>query len=254
GAGLVDVGAAAASEVAVVPASLAFGRAARPGWFARETVVIRNISTRRVAVSLFTRRTGAAARIRIDAVPARVQLRPGTAASVTVTARALGSVPRSGLVTGTLRLDTGGGPPLRVPWAIPLGPAPDDLVGAPVLSPPAGTPAPKGRDRRGPPSFKASDTAPAVVTVRVGRLSTAGNRVNVQPLLRLDLELATAAGKPLGVLTRLRDVLPGRYTFGLTGRGPRGGRLAKGVYRLRLVPVRPDGTEASAKSLEFRIK
>ena len=38
-------------------------------------------------------------------------------------------------------------------------------------------------------------------------------------------------------MTRLRDVLPGRYAFGLTGRGPRGGALAKGPYRLRVLAV-----------------
>ena len=39
----------------------------------------------------------------------------------------------------------------------------------------------------------------------------------------------------LGLLARLRDVLPGQYAFGLTGRGPDGLRLEPGPYRLRLV-------------------
>jgi len=52
---------------------------------------------------------------------------------------------------------------------------------------------------------------------------------------------------------RLRDVLPGRYAFGLTGRGPRGGALAKGPYRLRVLAVPPDGP-AEAETVTFRIR
>jgi hypothetical protein len=48
-------------------------------------------------------------------------------------------------------------------------------------------------------------------------------------------------------------VLPGRYAFGLTGRGPRGGALAKGAYRLRVLAVPPDGP-AEAETVNFRIR
>ena len=54
-------------------------------------------------------------------------------------------------------------------------------------------------------------------------------------------------------MARLRDVLPGRYAFGLTGRGPRGGPLAKGPYRLRVLAVPPDGP-AEAETVTFRIR
>ena len=74
----------------------------------------------------------------------------------------------------------------------------------------------------------------------------AGRR-QLRPLARLDVEL-WRAGSVLGLLARLRDVLPGRYAFGLTGRGPRGGRLARGTYRLRVVALPPDG-RAEAKSV-----
>ena len=50
----------------------------------------------------------------------------------------------------------------------------------------------------------------------------------------LELELWTARGKRLGVLAHLRDLLPGRYAFGLTGRGPDGKELRPGRYVLRL--------------------
>ena len=53
-------------------------------------------------------------------------------------------------------------------------------------------------------------------------------------MLRLDVELRTAKGKRLGLLARLRDLLPGRYAFGLTGPRPGGSVLAPGRYRLRV--------------------
>jgi hypothetical protein len=55
------------------------------------------------------------------------------------------------------------------------------------------------------------------------------------------------------VLARLRDVLPGRYAFGLTGRGPRGASLARGAYTLRIVALPPDGP-AEAEVVGFRIR
>jgi hypothetical protein len=74
----------------------------------------------------------------------------------------------------------------------------------------------------------------------------------VRPLSQLDVDL-WRGGERIGLLARLRDVLPGRYAFGLTGRGPRGGPLARGLYRLRVVARPPDGP-AEAKSVGFRIR
>ena len=54
-------------------------------------------------------------------------------------------------------------------------------------------------------------------------------------MARLDVVLWRADGTQVGTLARLRDVLPGRYTFGLTGRGPDGQRLPPGDYVLRVV-------------------
>ena len=54
----------------------------------------------------------------------------------------------------------------------------------------------------------------------------------------------------------LRDVLPGRYAFGLTGRGPNGGMLSEGSYvlRLRAYPVDgDDGTRPSTAEAVFTI-
>ena len=78
-----------------------------------------------------------------------------------------------------------------------------------------------------------------------------------QPLGVLELELWTASGRRLGVLARLRDVLPGRYAFGLTGRGPSGKVLSEGAYviRLRAHPVDgDDGTQPSTAEAVFTIQ
>jgi hypothetical protein len=101
-------------------------------------------------------------------------------------------------------------------------------------------------------SFRASDRAPAVLTVQVGQVRDLSGRRQLRPLSRLDIELWRGR-EQLGLVTRLRDVLPGRYAFGLTGRGPRGGALARGEYRLRIVAVPPDG-EPEAEQLRFRIR
>ena len=58
--------------------------------------------------------------------------------------------------------------------------------------------------------------------MRVGRVLRTADGNTVVPVLRLDVELWTDDGKRLGLLTRLRDLLPGRYAIGLTGHAPGG--------------------------------
>jgi hypothetical protein len=74
----------------------------------------------------------------------------------------------------------------------------------------------------------------------------------LRPLARLDVEL-WRGGERIGLLARLRDVLPGSYAFGLTGRGPGGEPLARGTYRLRVLAVPPDGTY-ERRFVRFRIR
>jgi hypothetical protein len=79
----------------------------------------------------------------------------------------------------------------------------------------------------------------------------------IEPVGLLELELWTASGRRLGALARMRDVLPGRYAFGLTGRGPTGKVLSEGVYvlRLRAYPVDgDDGTRPSTAEAVFTIQ
>ena len=73
-----------------------------------------------------------------------------------------------------------------------------------------------------------------MLTVVAGRIA-GGKIVEIEPVARLDLLLYTAGGTYLGVLARVPDLLPGAYSFGLTGRGPTGEVLQPGSYEIRIV-------------------
>jgi hypothetical protein len=236
GAGAVDPQAATAAEVVAEPAAVAFGNADEPGWSAVRRFVVRNVSRRRVTVNVAAV-AEAIAGLSVTASPERVGLAPGETAVVALTARLAFRPQRLGAIQGRVRLELAGGGRVFVPWAVALPAQRAALVGAVELS---------------ARSFRASDRAPAVLTVQVGQVRDLAGRRQLRPLSRLDVELWRGERR-IGLLARLRDVLPGRYAFGLTGRGPRGGPLAKGVYRLRIVAVPPDG-ELEHEVLDFRIR
>ncbi|MDX6542642.1 MAG: hypothetical protein QOK32_245, partial [Gaiellaceae bacterium] len=138
-----------------------------------------------------------------------------------------------------------GGSPLRIPWAVRFGPARSDLVGTPVLS--------AGHGQTTDRSFSPSD-GPAFLYLRVGRVDTTSSGPAVHPLARLDIELWTADGKDMGLLVRVRDVIPGQLQFALTGRDPFGNRLAAGTYQLRIAGYPTEPGRVSRRALTFTIK
>ena len=79
-------------------------------------------------------------------------------------------------------------------------------------------------------------------------------KLEIRPVSRLDVQLWRTNGTEVGTLARLRDVLPGRYTFGITGRGPDGEVLAPGTYELRVVAYPVDIGLASRRKLTFTLK
>jgi hypothetical protein len=96
---------------------------------------------------------------------------------------------------------------------------------------------------------------PALLTLRAGKVlrSTMGDEV--RPVRRLDVDLLRANGERIGLLARLRDLIPGHVAIGITGRDPEGGLLGKGPYRLRLTawPTEPTGRPSRAV-VRFRIR
>jgi subtilisin family serine protease len=236
GAGLVDVGGATATEVAPSPTSLAFGRANDTKWRADQVVAVRNVSYRRVILSFAVDVTqSGAAPVQFQVTPLQVSLPAGRTVQVHIRARLSaapqGTAPAEGLFVAT----PAAGGAVHVPWTILFGERAQPGLTAVRLSARA---------------FHPSDAAPALLSFVAG--SVAGGAV--QPLSRLDLELWSPGGGQIGLLARLRDVLPGRYSFGVTGRDPTGQLLPSGVYQLRLFAYGTEGGPPTVRTLPFTIK
>ncbi|MCS7007360.1 MAG: hypothetical protein NZL88_07390, partial [Gaiellaceae bacterium] len=102
--------------------------------------------------------------------------------------------------------------------------------------------------RTGP---RVSDATPAVLSLVAG--SVAGDPdPQIRPLALLELRLLRD-GEPLGTLVRRRELLPGRYTFGLTGRDASGAELSPGAYVVRVVAHPGDGTRRQVAEVPYRL-
>jgi minor extracellular serine protease Vpr len=235
GAGLVDLGAATAGEISTEPRTLAFGRAQGDGWHATQELVVRNVSTRGLLVRV--RSTGSGG-LQIASKPRWVRLKPGGHAALSLGARLKGAPPDDGSAEGTILLVARGAGPLKIPWAITFGPPPQSLISGVALSSRA---------------FKPSDTTPAVLSLRAGLVTDAPAGTHVHPVAKLDVEL-WRLGHRIGLLARLRDLLPGRVAIGLTGRGPGGNRLGRGRYQVRLLAFPTSEGPATSRTIPFRIK
>ena len=234
--GVVDPAAASSAELVADPpaATLRALRDARRATFGR--VTLRNVSRRILVVRL---RPGAAPTgTTVTTKPARVTLRPGASAVVTVRVRAKVLPAAPGALSGVVRAVAGPTTRLRIAWvaAVPV-------TTKPTLSRVALTTA----------TFEPSDRQPVVLTLVAGRVDGTPDRPQLLPLAGLELDLYRRARR-VGTLVRLRDVLPGRYAFGVTGRGPRGARLRPGAYVLRVVGVPVGGGPATVVRLPFRLR
>jgi Subtilase family len=219
GAGAIDPAAAAAAEVAVAPVGLAFGRVDGGDWRVAQTVTVRNLSARQLEIDFgITRDDRGGPDLAFAAGPAHLSLGPGAAAEVTLVAS--GSVSVSGRAAGAFLVSPDGSRPSRLPWAVMFrSQKQEELLSAVALS---------------HTKFKSSDSAPTVLAFRAGAIVSDVEGHALEPVELLVAELWKPGGKRLGVLARMRDLLPGRYAFGLTGRGPGGRELRPGDYTLRL--------------------
>jgi minor extracellular serine protease Vpr len=232
GAGLVDLRAAVQQEVFAEPSVLSFGAASGSAG-AERVLRITNVSTRALAVSVGT--TAIAPKgVEISVDRQRVRIRPGRSAEVVVRAETAALSPDAGAATGDLVLRIGDSPEVHVPWAVAV-PAAVDLVSRLALKP-TGT--------------RISDATPAALSFVAGAV-TADPDPQVRAVELLEVEL-WRRGTRLGLLTRRRELLPGRYTFGLTGRGVTGTRLPSGRYTIRLVAFPGDGTRRQSDTIDYR--
>ncbi len=231
GSGEIDAAAAAASELAASPPTLALGRSTAPGRRVSAAFTLTNVSSRKLhlEVAIRTQHEGAAT-VDFTLRPRHVALAPGRSVLVHVDAVTASPTVGNGTADGAVVATVDGGGSIRVPWVLAFAPAPiDPIVGA---------------------SFSQRSLR---LTVDAGRVTSVAGLRRIEPLARMDVLLATPAGKPLGVLDRIRDVLPGRYTFQLTGAGPGGKQLAHGRYVATVVAYPSDGGPAGSRSFEFAL-
>jgi subtilisin family serine protease len=240
GAGLVDVGGATATEFTAAPASLAFGRATNEKWHSDQVIAIRNVSFRRVILDFHAdvTREGAAP-VQFEIKPLHVSLPSGRTVRVRIRARLSAKPSGVAPVEGLFVATPAAGGEVHVPWAI--------LFGARAAA---------GLDavRLSTHSFRPSDAAPALLSFVAGSVPRVAGRAAVQPVERLDLELWSTNGGRIGLLARLRDVLPGRYSFGVTGRDPTGQLLPGGDYQLRLRAYGTEPGPPTVRTVSFTIK
>jgi subtilisin family serine protease len=240
GAGLIDLGGAAAAEIAAVPSALSLGRATGRRWRTEQRVEVRNVSFRRlnVSVDVDVAHEGAGA-VEFDVRPTRLVLAPGATVRLRVRARMTSALEGDAPAEGAVVLRPLAGREIRVPWTI--------VFGARVLPALASV-------RMSARAFTPSDAAPAQLSFVAGAIRHSAGAPEVLPLSRLDLELWSPEGGRIGLLARLRNVLPGRYSFGVTGRDPTGAVLPDGDYELRLHAFGTDAGPPTVRTVRFEIK
>jgi len=240
GAGAVDAGAALAGEAAASPPTLALGISTGAGRRVLAGFTLTNLSTRTLDVTFGARtQDEGAAALDFSLRPSRARIAPGKSVLVHVTATTASPAVGTGTADGAVVASIEGGGSVRVPWAIAFGPAGVTLIRSATLS---------------TSTFARSDRRPALLTVDAGAVQSSTDRIELHPLARLDVRLARAGGRDLGLLARVRDVLPGRYTFGLTGRGPSGEPLPAGAYVVTLLAYPVDGGAPSRRKLGFTLR
>jgi subtilisin family serine protease len=234
GAGLVDLRAAVQQELLAEPALLSFGAVSGP--FGAERVLrIDNVSTRRLSVSVGSVAI-APKGVEITVDPQRLRIRPGGTATVVVRADTAALSAEAGAATGELVLRVADSPEVHVPWTVAVPPV-VDLVSRIAIET-TGT--------------RVSDATPAALSFVAGSV-TASPDPQVRAVELLEVEL-WRGGTRIGLLARRRELLPGRYTFGLTGRGPIGERLGRGAFTIRLLAHPGDGTRRQADTIEYRVR
>ena len=239
GGGVLRLEASAVGELAATPTSLGLGIWEGPHWHATRTITIRNVSTRRLTVAVGAVADGGATALRFRIEPRTVTVPVGAARRVQLTVTAT-TPPSARLVTGVVELTPEGSETLHVPWALLFRAPQANLLAHVALS---------------SKEFAPSDTNPSILSLQAGAVER-DDGVQILPVRRLDILLYTASGRFVGVMARLRDLLPGSYSFGITGRGPTSARLAPGGYELRLAawPTLPLDAKPTRAQVSFTVQ
>ncbi len=236
GVGLVSPEAASAVELVADPPAVGLGALHDGSRRISGQVVLRNVSRRPLSVRL---RPGAAASgVTVELGRTTVSLRPGRSVSIPLRVRAETRPSPPGALSGTVVATARRGVRLRIPWSVAV-----PLTSRPVVSDVS----------LSDESFAPSDRSPAVLSLVAGRVDGPPERPQILPLTRLDVDLYRGTRR-LGRLVRLRDLLPGRYALGVTGRGPRGVRLPAGTYVLRVLGAPVGGGPPTVVNVSFRLR
>jgi subtilisin family serine protease len=236
-AGRIDPSGAAAVELVADPPSLGLGVALAEKTNLARFVTLRNVSRRPLEITVEPG-TADAADIAVGVIPQVARLRPGAFVKITISAT-VPLLPRApAALGGAIRVKIRNGATLQIPWTIAVPLVTSDLIPSARLSEEV---------------FKPSDVDPPVLTVIAGRVDGSADRPQLLPLLELRIDLYRG-DRRLGRLALVRDVLPGRYSFGITGRGVAGRRLPPGAYELRLTAVPVGGGEIAEKTVPFTIR
>jgi hypothetical protein len=234
--GLVDPEAAAARELLAEAPTLGLGVAFSPGAVLGKGFTLRNTSRRLVLAEIAV--AGGSGGATSSVYPTRVALRPRQSAQIGVSVQIATLPAAPSAAAGEIVVRSREGEELRVPWVVAVPVRDRPLLLRAAVSPRA---------------FRPSDTSPAVLTFTAGRVDGGAERPSLLPLSRVEVKLLRG-GRVLGSLIRLRDVLPGRYALGITGRGPKGARLGPGDYELRIIARPVTGDTQQTITVPFAIE
>jgi hypothetical protein len=237
GTGALDLPAAWQVPVAVGPQALTFPLLRGAHKQATLEFKLRNLGAVRLSAALSVGLEGGADWVGVRVSPSRLLIRGRHSRKLKLRVDLVG-VKRGTSAQGTVTVLLSGGQVLHVPWSVRYAAGRSDLISSASLS------------HR---SVSVSDSASEVLTLGLGRVSGTTER-RIEPATKVEVTLWNGDGRYLGVLARMRDVLPGHYVFGLTGRSPAGAALAPGGYRLRIMAFPSGGGKASVRTLRLTLK
>jgi minor extracellular serine protease Vpr len=237
GPGTLDLERAAAVELVADPPLIGLGAALDANAQVGRIVTLRNVSRRRLQVELVSvqRPTSVAA---LTIAPTHVRIWPGQAAEIAVSARVPVLPKAPAALGGLVEARAENGPTLALPWVVAV-----PVTRFPVL-----------RDvRLSRAAFAPSDVDPVVLSFLVGRVDGSAERPQLLAVERLEIQLQRGRSRR-GTLARLRDLLPGRYAIGITGRDSLGRVLPPGAYAVKLVAVPTGGGRTDEVTVPFRVR